>query len=110
MIELAKNKHHQSIAIELKNRGYLFNIIEYIQEKIEKSIKIIPLKNYNKEIKPDIDLWRNDFNRQVRLIINMDQKILEYLNYEKDQIKKEASSVHKKRIAHTKYHLSALKR
>ena len=110
MVELAKKENFNSVTEKSENRNRLVNLIGHIQEKIERSIKVIPQEVYSVEIELNIQKWQGQFNKGIQHIVEMDQNILEYLNSNKDQIKQELSSNYKNKVTHKKYNLSTLKR
>lgn len=81
---MAQQGNSQGVVDATENRGRLLNIIQHISREIESSI--------DKQV--------------VQQIMEMDQKILEYLDREKQQLKQEISAIYKNRIAHGKYKLS----
>ena len=109
MVEAAKKDDHKALTKKSENRKRLVGLIGHIQEKIERSIKVIPQEVYSVKIESNIQRWQNKFNRAIQRILEMDQEILECLNSSKNKIKQELSSNYKNKVAHEKYNLSTLK-
>ena len=110
MLQLAKKKNYNEVALESENRSRLINIVDSIQGKIERSVKTIPPEVYSEEIKLTIKQWQDELNRLAQVIFEVDQEILECLNHGKDQIKQELSSTYKSKIVHEKYIFSSTKK
>lgn len=110
IFDSAQKENHQELTRELENRNRLVIIIGHVQEKIERSLKVIPQEVYSKEIESNIEQWQSELNKAVQCITEMDQKILECLDCSKNKIKQELSVTYKNKVAHKKYDLSTLKR
>ena len=110
ILNAAKRDEQKIVIQELENRTRLINIVNYVQEKVERLLGRIPSDLYTREVKSEIKIWQMEMDRIISTIGKTDQEILEHLNRAKIKVKKEISVIHRSKTAHEKYNLSLSKK
>ena len=109
VLQMAIDGDQLKIDKELENRKRLISIVSYVQGRIERLVKVIPREIYSRKIKLIIKSWESNSDQKIQDIIKMDEQILEYLNRNRDEIKKNISETYKNKIIHEKYNLTSNK-
>lgn len=81
------------IEAETKNRNRVINIVEYIQNRIEKSVKIIPPTVYNQEISQSLNNWQTSMADKIQTIADIDTQLIKSIEANKSEIRDEITSL-----------------
>ncbi len=100
-----KDERLKEMTAETENRERLFNIIEYIQNKIEKMLNLILQDELSKEYLQGIKNWQKDMTNKVDQIIQLDHQIVCQLENAKDQTSKEIATIYKQKQLFKGYNL-----
>lgn len=100
----------ERLEAEAKNRQRVINIVEYIQNRIERSVKVIPPTVYNQEISQTLNKWQNDMAKKIQTIADIDRQLMTSITNAKEKISEELSSLQPGKKVMKGYNLNNVKR
>lgn len=100
----------QRLEAESNNRQRVINIVEYVQTRIEKSVKVIPPSVFNEEISQTLNNWQKSLGEKIQEIADIDNQLMRSIEANKNQIKDEISSLQPGKKSMKGYHSGNVKR
>ncbi len=110
ILKYSSNGDYDRMDAESTNRQRVIHIVEYIQGRIEGSIKVIPPSVFDQEISNTLNLWQKSLANKIQEIAEIDNQLIKSIEKAKAEIQEDISSMQPGKNSLKGYHAGSVKR